>query len=184
MWSGRQAETCYLPNLNKLRKCGSFEKVREKKFTLLLNHQTFCQLWDELSALLYIYIQHSINFFRLLSIYIKLENTYFAKIVLCVQFTNREERYVYNIHHKLLEIGFAKRGKDKYNIHEVLENPCMQMENIRWSRLQMWRLQMKVFIFKLALPHLIFVLYTTCRCKNLASPHPINMPENISDLLS
>ena len=30
------AETCYLPNFNKLRKCGSFEKVREKKSTLLI----------------------------------------------------------------------------------------------------------------------------------------------------
>ena len=138
MWSGRQAETCYLPNLNKLRKCGSFEKVREKKFTLLLNHQTFCQLWDELSALLYIYIQHSINFFRLLSIYIKLENTYFAKIVLCVQFTNREERYVYNIHHKLLEIGFAKRGKDvKYSwgigepLHANGKHPLIKVTDVK-----------------------------------------------------
>ena len=34
MWSGRQAETCYLPNFNKLRKCGSFEKVGERKSTL------------------------------------------------------------------------------------------------------------------------------------------------------
>ena len=138
----------------------------------------------ERSSLRYYIYSIQATFWDLNAVYIVLENTYLAKIVLCVQFTNREERYVYNIHHKLLEIGFAKRGKDKYNIHEVLENPCMQMENIRWSRLQMWRLQMKVFIFKLALPHLIFVLYTTCRCKNLASPHPINMPENISDLLS
>ena len=35
MWSGQHAETCYLPNFNKFRKFSFFEKVREKKSTIL-----------------------------------------------------------------------------------------------------------------------------------------------------
>ena len=34
----KKTETCYLPNFNKSRKCFSFEKVRERKSTLLLTH--------------------------------------------------------------------------------------------------------------------------------------------------
>ena len=137
----------------------------------------------ERSSLRYYIYSIQATFWDLNAVYIVLENTYLAKIVLCVQFTNREERYVYNIHHKLLEIGFAKRGKDvKYSwgigepLHANGKHPLIKVTDVKVAN--------EVFIFKLALPHLIFVLYTTCRCKNLASPHPINMPENISDLLS
>ena len=101
------------------------------------NHQTLCQLREELSALLYVLYTEFEPLFETLSIYI----TWYCKdCFVCAVYKQGGE--VYNIHQKfkLLEIGSILQREGKmYNIHEVLENPWMQMKNIRWSRLQIWR---------------------------------------------
>ena len=103
---------------------------------LSTKHQTFVSF--ERSSLRYYIYSIQATFWDLNAVYIVLENTYLAKIVLCVQFINREERYVYNIHHKLLEIGFAKRGKDvKYSwgigepLHANGKHPLIKVTDVK-----------------------------------------------------
>ena len=108
-----------------------------------------------------------------------LENTYFAKIVLCVQFTNGEERYKIFIKTYWRLDLFCKERERCIIFMRYWRTP-----GCRWKTSVDQGYRFEGFHFQIGFvsPHICLMHHMQVEAPG--SPHPIDMSENISDLLS